>query len=306
MNAPTLPHKIPVILDTDIGTDIDDTWALAMLLGCPELDPRLVLTANGDTIYRAHLAARFLQSADRTDIPIGVGIYTPEGTLKFQAPWLDGYDIDSYPGQIHPQGIERMVEIIMNSPEPVSVVSIGITTNIAAALALEPRIASRCRFVGMHGSISLGYDGAPGAVAEANVKYDVPSIRKVLAAPWIETILTPLDTCGLIVLEGERYQQIYHSTKPVMKALMENYAIWADLVNWTKVDYAGQKSSTLFDTVAIYLAYSRDLLNVQPIRLAVTDEGLTVPSEYGEEIQAALSWKSLEAFYDHLVERLNP
>jgi inosine-uridine nucleoside N-ribohydrolase len=42
---------IPVILDTDIGSDVDDTWALAMLLGCPELDPKLVVTANGDTTY---------------------------------------------------------------------------------------------------------------------------------------------------------------------------------------------------------------------------------------------------------------
>ena len=38
--------KIPVILDTDIGDDIDDTWALALLLRCPELDPRLVVTCQ--------------------------------------------------------------------------------------------------------------------------------------------------------------------------------------------------------------------------------------------------------------------
>lgn len=44
---------IPVVLDTDVGSDMDDSWALAMLLGCPELDLRLVVTATADTTYRA-------------------------------------------------------------------------------------------------------------------------------------------------------------------------------------------------------------------------------------------------------------
>ena len=50
--------KIPVILDTDIGGDIDDIWALAMLLKSPELDLRLVTTNTGNTEYRARVAAR--------------------------------------------------------------------------------------------------------------------------------------------------------------------------------------------------------------------------------------------------------
>ena len=40
---------LPVILDTDIGGDIDDTWALAMLLRSPELDLRVGTTCTGDT-----------------------------------------------------------------------------------------------------------------------------------------------------------------------------------------------------------------------------------------------------------------
>jgi inosine-uridine nucleoside N-ribohydrolase len=40
------------ILDTDIGTDIDDTWALQMILGSPEIDLRLAVTATGDTLTR--------------------------------------------------------------------------------------------------------------------------------------------------------------------------------------------------------------------------------------------------------------
>ncbi|MFH1265900.1 MAG: twin-arginine translocation signal domain-containing protein, partial [Planctomycetota bacterium] len=45
--------KIPVILDTDIGGDIDDTWALVMLLKSPEFDVKLVTSDSGNDVYRA-------------------------------------------------------------------------------------------------------------------------------------------------------------------------------------------------------------------------------------------------------------
>ena len=64
----------PVILDTDIGFDVDDVWALAFLLRCPELDIKLITTDTGDTHYSAKIVAKLLQIAGRTDIPIGIGI----------------------------------------------------------------------------------------------------------------------------------------------------------------------------------------------------------------------------------------
>ncbi|MCS6994186.1 MAG: nucleoside hydrolase [Anaerolineales bacterium] len=297
-------NPIPVILDTDIGTDIDDTWALAMLLNCPELDPRLITTVSGDTTYRAHLTAKFLQAAGRTDIPIGIGIGHPEGSLNFQQPWLEGFDPAAYPGTIYPDGVQAILDVVAASPQPVTVISIGVATNVASALQRNPALAAKCRFVGMHGSVYVGYGGQPGAVPESNVRYDVESLRKVFAAPWLEKIITPLDTCGLVILEGERYQRVYRSQKPALRALIENYEIWAKLVTWMTVDYTDSKSSTLFDTVAIYLAYSFDLLEMERIRLRITDDGLTLPDPEGDEVLAALRWRDLDAFYDHLVERL--
>jgi inosine-uridine nucleoside N-ribohydrolase len=298
--------KIPVILDTDIGTDIDDTWALAMLLGCPELEPRLILTTGGGVVYRAHLTAKYLQAAGRTEIPIGVGLGSSWDTLRFQEPWLDGFNAAAYPGEIYPDGVRAMIELILASPEPVTIIAIGVATNLARALEIEPRIAGKCRFVGMHGSVHVGYGGTPGAVPEANVRGDPAALRAVLAAPWIEKLITPLDTCGLVVLEGDSYRKIYQSEQPALRALIENYHIWARLVTWMKVDYEAVQSSTLFDTVAVYLAYSRELLEVEPIRLRVTEDGLTLPDPDGEEVLAALRWRSLEGFSDHLMERLQP
>ena len=88
--------------------------------------------------------------------------------------------------------------------------------------------------------------------------------------------------------------------------MIENYRIWAKLVNWMTVNYEAFKSSTLFDTVGVYLAYSRDLLEIDPIRLRISADGLTLPDPNGDEVLAALRWRNLEAFYDHLLERLHP
>ena len=65
---------VPVILDTDIGLDVDDVWALAFMLKCPEIDVKLITTNTGDTTYSARLVAKLLEIAGRTDIPVGVGI----------------------------------------------------------------------------------------------------------------------------------------------------------------------------------------------------------------------------------------
>ena len=64
-----MKKQIPVLLDTDIGTDIDDSWSLDMLLNCPELDLKLVTCSTGDVVYRAKLAARFLELTQIAPIP---------------------------------------------------------------------------------------------------------------------------------------------------------------------------------------------------------------------------------------------
>lgn len=66
--------KIPVIIDTDIGTDIDDSWAISYLLQKPSIDIKLILTESHDTPERTKLLAKFLTVIGRTDIPIGTGI----------------------------------------------------------------------------------------------------------------------------------------------------------------------------------------------------------------------------------------
>ena len=291
--------KIPVILDTDIGDDIDDTWALAMMLKSPELDVKLVSTDFGNTVYRAKLVAKLLEVAGRTDVPVGVGIRQNDG-VGGQGPWVEDYDLGKYPGTVHEDGVQAIVDTIMGSPEPVTLICIGPVPNIKAALEREPRIAERSRFVGMPGSVRKGYDGSAEVAPEYNVKADVPACRAAFTAPWDITI-TPVDTCGLVKLKGEKYRAVCDCPDPLIRTVIENYRIWLG----GKPD---TESSILFDTVAVHLAYSTEFLVMEDVGLRVTDDGFTVEDTDrlggAKRMHVAIDWKDLAAYEDYLVERL--
>lgn len=299
-------QRVPVILDTDIGSDIDDTWALAALLNSPELDCKLILTATGDTFYRAKVVARLLECANRTEIPIGVGVFRGQmlDCHRHQGPWVEDYDLADYRGTVSEDGIAALIDIVCQSPDPVTILSIAPCTNLAAALEKNPTIAAKCHFVGMLGSIHVGYDGKSHPEAETNVRMDVAACRRVLAASWRSMHITPLDTCGTIVLEGELYQKIMTSCNPLTMACMENYRIWADRVDWMKVDFVDQRTSVLFDNVAVIMAYRQDFFEFTPLSLEISDEGMTVPSIHGRTIQVALHWRDVDACKVHIAERI--
>lgn len=298
---------IPVILDTDIGTDIDDTWALAHLLRSPELDLKLILTATGDITYRTTLTARFLEAVGRTDIPIGRGMNPDPATdLRHQDPWLKGYDLATYSGEIVEDGVDRLIRIVEESEEPVTILAIAPCGNLAEAVTRAPHIASRCRLVGMFGSFEVGYTGGLPASDETNVRVDPAALRTVLSAPWQDVLLTPLDTCNFAVLTGENYHRIWSATSdPMLRALIENYCIFAPLVCWMHCDYFATRSTVLFDCVAVYLAYAEDLVETEAIRFDITDKGYTIRDDDAPyPARVALRWKDLDGFLNHLTERL--
>lgn len=287
-------EKIPVILDTDIGDDIDDTWALAMMLKSPELDVKLVVTDTGNTTYRAKIAAKMLEIAGRTDVPVGVGLHLSDKEGG-QSDWVKDYGLSSYPGNVYEDGVGALIDTIMNSPKPVALICIGPVPNIGAALEREPKIAERAKFVGMHGSVRKGYGGSDKVSAECNVVTYPKDCQKVFTASWDMTI-TPLDTCGLVVLQGEKYKKVCDSKDPIAKAVIENYNIWAK--------GTPDRSSVLFDTVAVYLSFSEELLSMEKLGIRVTDDGYTVEDKNAKVINCAMDWKDLSAFEDFLVERL--
>ena len=148
----------------------------------------------------------------RTDIPIGVGASSPpRKEIQYQADWLKDFDIKQYTGVVHDDAVQSIITTVMNHKEddPITLLCIGPLTNIGSALRIEPRIAQRAKLVGMLGSIRKGYAGSSSPMAEYNVKVDIDNAKQVFQHEWKHGLsFTPLDTCGMVKLEGISISEI--------------------------------------------------------------------------------------------------
>ena len=297
---------IPVILDTDLGLDVDDVWALAFMLCCPELDVRLIVSSTGDTRYGASLIAKLLEIAGRPDIPVGIGVAVNADRLpKTHAQWLGDYDIEQYNGRWHEDGVGALVDTVLESPQPVSIIEIGPTRNLAEALTRAPEITENASLIGMLGSLRRGYHGAPEPAREYNVFADAASCQAVLSAPWPKTIV-PLDSCGTVTLRGERFNKLQEAPSALVDAVLENHFCWVEAVReWPMMkDFDPQLgSSMLYDTVPVYLAFAEDLLKLESQPVTVTDDGWTRIDPAGHNMRCATDWVDQEAFQDFLLTR---
>ena len=122
-----------VIIDTDIGDDIDDAFALALALKSPELRILGVTTAFGDTELRARLVDRYLAAVGRKDIPVAVGVATPHTNVFTQAAYAR-----RQPDRKHPDGVAFLLEQIRAHPGQITVIAIGPEGNLAAAIQRDP------------------------------------------------------------------------------------------------------------------------------------------------------------------------
>jgi inosine-uridine nucleoside N-ribohydrolase len=195
-----------------------------------------------------------------------------------------------------------MIELVMSCPEPITLISIAPVPSLAEALRREPRIAGKIHFVGMFGSIYRSHEGRPEIIAEYNVVRDIAGCRKVFSAPWAGMIITPLDTCGQVRLQGALYRRIEKSRDPQLRDIISNYQIWSE---HNRHDIDDGRSSILFDTVAVHLASSRRFLRIQEMKLGITRTGFTVPDENtGHSMSVAIDWQDLPGYQSFLADVL--
>ncbi|MFW6146389.1 MAG: nucleoside hydrolase [Planctomycetota bacterium] len=133
-----------VIFDTDAGSDIDDLYALALILNHPNLDLRGVTTVSGDTQARARLVAKLCRLAGREDVPVRAGIRIPQAlldrgvTLEMYRTNLTHtqfvYPDDPEDGRTYADGVDFILDALSAATEPITLVATGPWSNIAEVL----------------------------------------------------------------------------------------------------------------------------------------------------------------------------
>jgi hypothetical protein len=90
-----------------------------------------------------------------------------------------------------------------------------------------------------------------------------------------------------------------------VRAVLENYDLWLKNYTWPHSPKPSEgESSILFDTVAIYLAFTMERLKLERLGIRITDEGLMVEEAGAKQMNVAMEWTDLEGYYDFMVSRL--
>lgn len=304
-------QPIPVILDTDIGTDMDDVWALALILCSPELDLKLIVTDSHDTVEKAKIVAKFLQLFHREDIPIGIGKKMDKMTDMFSA-WAKDFQIKKYSGVIHEDGVQKMIDTIMQSPQKITILVTAPCPSIEEALKREPQITQKAKVIAMGGSISIGYDEMPTPDAEYNIRTCISAAQAMFKANW-DLSITPLDITDSISIRGSEFQDLlrFADQKPneiTINPMMDAYRQWT-LITHSRVD-PEIRTTTLYDTAPVVLAIQPSFFEMEDISLKVDNRGYTVIDPKAKKVHVASHWKKrpdnedpVSTFSEFLVKR---
>ncbi|MDR3752156.1 MAG: nucleoside hydrolase [Terracidiphilus sp.] len=282
--AASAVEKLPaapqlVILDTDIGDDIDDAYALALVLRSPELRLLGITTAYGDTELRARLVDRYLKAVGRSDIPVAAGVRTPSGAMS-QAAYAR-----QEPAKKHADGAAFLLSQIRAHPGQITLIAIGPLFNVQAAIERDPATFRKLRrVVIMGGSVYRGYDDRKSGDthrppdAEWNIRCDPAGARALLAA-GVPVFVMPLDSTQ-VHLEQAKLAAIFSAGSALTDQLTLLYHEWSGAGAW--------KTPTLFDPVAVTYALRPDLCPAKPMRLDADDKGFTRPVEGAPNAEVCL------------------
>jgi pyrimidine-specific ribonucleoside hydrolase len=299
LRAPPLPlakrqSPTPVIIDTDIGSYIDDSYALAFALQSSELDIQLIVTATDDTLMRAKIAAKFLTIAGRDDIPIGVGAPNSNLTNHTLWSWAKDFNLSDYKGEVlqnYEDTFDRMNSIINSSDQVVEIIGLAPFVNFPYLLEKWPNVVHNARVRTMAGSIFRGYDNSTTPTAEYNVRLCPSCFNLLLRANWAYKVwLTPLDTSGVMNLPPEDVQELVTASNGLTIGLTEHTLFWCTAgVIPCHLDVA---TVALSDTVAVLLTLpvAPSLVEMQNMTLLATEDGHTIIDTMGAAALVALNW----------------
>jgi inosine-uridine nucleoside N-ribohydrolase len=289
--APPSPEKI--IIDTDIGDDVDDAFAVALALRSPELQILGITTTFGDTELRARLADRLLGETSHAEIPIAAGNSTQASNTFSQRRYAEG---GHFAKNSHPNAVDFILDQIRRNPGQITLVAIGPLVNIGALIDKDAQTFHQLRrVVLMGGSIArrygdLGYSKPRGPEAEWNIKNDIPSAQKLFAS-GVPIFMMPLDSTQLKLDEVKR-ELVFRAGTPLTNALTLLYHQW------------GQQTPTLFDVMTIAYILDPKLCPVTPMHITVDDQGFTRLTEGAPNAQVCLD-SDPEAFFRFYIPRVS-
>jgi purine nucleosidase len=284
------PGKIPILLDTDIGTDIDDAFALALIARSPELDLLGVTTVSGDTQARARMAAKLLWESGFRRVPVVAG--EPGRPLPIeQTRWAKDF---RSPQLQAGSAVDFLDATLRRRAGKTTIVAIGPLTNIAALLKKDPPTAKKIdQVVLMGGSIHHGYGEDPTPVAEYNIAAD-PAAAQTVFTSGVSILMVPLDVTAMLQLHATGRHRVFTNLSPMTDGLAILYNLW------------NQRTPILFDPMAVAMVIDPSLCQTRPLSVQVDASGFTHVADSQPPNATVALQTDLAKFFQFYLGRVAP
>lgn len=256
-------EKQKILFDCDLGDDIDDAFALALVISSPEFDVLGVVLDYGNTPKRAQIACRMLYETGRDDIPVVVG---RETNTQYSAQFNWGEGFDKYK-PIGTSAADFIIENLKKYPDEVILITVGPVSNMADILKKDPDALKLAKHVySMYGSFYMGYNTGPIPDAEWNVRADEEA-AKVFSACGAKLTYAGLDVTTFVKWDAEKRLKLLMRQSPLTDAICGLYTLW------------GRETPTLYDCVAVGMVLWPDVFTTRKAFVKVIDGGYTVIDE---------------------------
>lgn len=269
-----------IILDTDMGGDVDDAIALSLAMRAPEIDLALVTTVSADTIVRARIARKLLQLDGHDGVMVAAGCSRP--LLRRSSPQLDGHEgrgllLDERDGLPIAEGhaIDYIIKLIMSCSEPPTLVTVGPLTNIALAVIKEPAIIQRvAEVVIMGGYIYPAVVGNQvlGVKADYNLVCDPEATQIVLEAGW-PIVLVPIEITTRVWFDDADRARLRSAGTPLADALSTQIDIWLQVLKQALTQPGSWPPEAarafLHDPLALATAFDHRFVTLTPLHIRV-------------------------------------
>jgi inosine-uridine nucleoside N-ribohydrolase len=280
-----------IIIDTDIGDDVDDAFALALAVKSPELQVFGVTTTFGDTEARAKIVDRFFGEVGHGDIPVLAGRATAAKNPMSQRKYGDSH----FAKASHGDAVDFLLGEIRKYPGEITLIAIGPLMNVGAAIDKDAATFRKLkRVVLMGGSVrrgygDLGYTAPVPPMAEWNILNDVASAQKLFAA-GVPLFMMPLDSTMLKMDEVKR-AFLFSQGTAVTDQLAVLYHLW------------GQETPTLFDPMTVVYVLRPELCPVVGMHIRVDEKGFTREEPGAVNAQVCLD-SNAEDFFRFYLKRV--
>jgi purine nucleosidase len=275
----------PVLFDTDIGSDVDDALALALLLAAPEaLELVAVTTVGRGGPVRARVAASLLGLAGRAEVEVCIGEERPLLRPQHAFNWFDHEERCVAQAPLARISDERAPERIARAACEVpglELVAVGPMTNLARALALDPELPRRVAGLTIMGGhlreARIGaFTCAPGI--DYNLCSDPEASVAVLGAGF-RTTLVPADVT-LQTWMVERDRERLAGGGPLARELARQVGLWAPLQRRLFTGMGGSLDADnvafLHDPLTVLSLVDAAPLRFEELRIVVTLERATL------------------------------